>query len=95
MKTLLDKLIPGFSAHLGGRTSIELTKPGIDKAYGIRQLRDTLGIAVEAMIFIGDALLPSGNDSPAERAGGVSSFRQRSQGVETSDQRLFEWRSLK
>ena len=46
MKVLLDKLIPEFSVRLGGTTSIDITKPGIDKAYGIRKLRDTLGIAI-------------------------------------------------
>ena len=72
MKSFLDKLIPEFSVRLGGETSIDVTKPGIDKAYGIRKLRDTLGIAIQEMIFIGDALFPGGNDYPAEEAGVVS-----------------------
>ena len=72
MKALLDKLIPEFSVRLGGETSIDVTKPGIDKAYGIRKLRDTLGIAIQDMIFIGDALFPGGNDYPAEEVGVVS-----------------------
>ena len=72
MKALLDKLIPEFSVRLGGATSVDVTKPGIDKAYGIRKLRDTLGIAIQEMIYIGDALFPGGNDYPAEEAGAVS-----------------------
>lgn len=72
MKALLDKLIPEFSVHLGGMTSIDITKPGIDKGYGIRKLRDTLGIAIQDMIFIGDALFPGGNDHPAKEAGALS-----------------------
>ena len=32
MKELLDKLIPEFSVRLGGTTSVDITKPGIDKA---------------------------------------------------------------
>ena len=72
MKSFLDKLIPEFSVRLGGETSIDVTKPGIDKAYGIRKLRDALGIAIQEMIFIGDALFPGGNDYPAEKAGVVS-----------------------
>ena len=55
-----------------GATSVDVTKPGIDKAYGIRKLRDTLGIAIQEMIYIGDALFPGGNDYPAEEAGIVS-----------------------
>jgi len=72
MKARLDDLIPEFSVRLGGITSIDVTKPGIDKAYGIRKLRDTLGIAIDEMIFIGDALFPGGNDYPAKAAGVVS-----------------------
>jgi phosphomannomutase len=72
MKALLDPLIPGFSVNLGGTTSIDITKPGIDKAYGIRKLRDTLGIAIADMIFIGDAVFPGGNDYPAKEAGALS-----------------------
>lgn len=72
MKEALDKLIPEFSVNLGGSTSIDVTKPGIDKAYGIIKLRDTLGISIEDMIFIGDAIFPGGNDYPAKEAGALS-----------------------
>jgi len=72
MKALLDKLIPEFSVRLGGTTSVDVTKPGIDKAYGIRKLRDTLHIEIDEMIYVGDALFPGGNDYPAKEAGAVS-----------------------
>ena len=72
IKVQLDKLIPEFSVRLGGATSIDVTKHGIDKAYGIRKLRDVLGIAIPEMIFIGDAVFPGGNDYPAKEAGALS-----------------------
>jgi phosphomannomutase len=72
MKERLDQLIPEFSVRLGGTTSVDITKPGIDKAYGIRKLRDTLGIGIQEMIFVGDALFPGGNDYPAKEAGALS-----------------------
>lgn len=72
MKAIVDTSIPEFSVRLGGSTSIDVTKPGIDKAYGIQKLRDVLSIAIEEMIFIGDALFPGGNDYPADQAGVVS-----------------------
>jgi hypothetical protein len=72
IKTILDSYIPEFSVRMGGTTSIDVTKPGIDKAYGIRKLRDILGITIEEMIFIGDALFPGGNDYPAKEAGVLS-----------------------
>ncbi len=72
IKVLLDKLIPEFSVRLGGATSIDVTKHGIDKAYGIRKLRDVLGIPISEMIFVGDAVFPGGNDYPAREAGALS-----------------------
>lgn len=72
IKAVLDTLIPQFSVHLGGATSIDVTRQGIDKAYGIRKLRDILEIPIDQMIFIGDALFPGGNDYPAKEAGVLS-----------------------
>jgi HAD superfamily hydrolase (TIGR01484 family) len=72
IKAILDTSIPEFSVRLGGETSIDVTKPGIDKAYGVRKLRDILGISLKEMMFIGDALFPGGNDYPAEESGVVS-----------------------
>lgn len=72
LKAILDTLIPDFSVRIGGATSIDITKPGIDKAYGIRKLRDILGIPVREMIYVGDALFIGGNDYPAEQAGVIS-----------------------
>lgn len=69
MKAQLDAEIPEFSVRLGGTTSIDITKPGVDKAYGIRQLREILGIGLDEMIFVGDALFQGGNDYPAKEAG--------------------------
>ena len=72
MKAILDKLIPEFSVRLGGATSVDVTKHGIDKAYGIRKLRDVLKISIPEMIFVGDAIFPGGNDYPAKEAGALS-----------------------
>jgi phosphomannomutase len=72
IKAILDTLIPEFSVRMGGATSIDVTKPGIDKAYGIRKLRDLLAISLKEMIFIGDALFVGGNDYPVEEAGVLS-----------------------
>jgi HAD superfamily hydrolase (TIGR01484 family) len=69
---ILETLIPEFSVRIGGATSIDVTKPGIDKAYGIGKLRDTLRLSLKEMVYIGDALFPGGNDYPAEKAGVVS-----------------------
>jgi|SRR5579859_1416312 len=72
IKTILDTQIPEFSVRIGGTTSIDVTKPGIDKAYGIGKLRVLLGISLEEMLFVGDALFVGGNDYPVKEAGVVS-----------------------
>jgi phosphomannomutase len=72
IKELLEPLIPEFSVRLGGTTSIDVTRAGIDKAYGIRKLHENLDIALDQMIFIGDALFPGGNDYPVKQTGVVS-----------------------
>jgi hypothetical protein len=72
IKATLDTLIPDFSVRIGGSTSIDITKPGIDKAYGIKKLRDILRIPLQEMIYVGDALFVGGNDYPAEQAGVIS-----------------------
>jgi HAD superfamily hydrolase (TIGR01484 family) len=69
IKAILDPLLPNFSVHLGGSSSIDVTLPGIDKAYGIRKLVDVLKIPIEEILFVGDALFPGGNDAPVRSTG--------------------------
>jgi phosphomannomutase len=72
IQAILEPMIPGFSVQLGGATSIDITRPGVDKAYGIRKLVEVLGIPTQRMLFMGDALFPGGNDYPAKQAGAES-----------------------
>jgi phosphomannomutase len=71
IKAILDPLLPDFAVNLGGSTSIDITLPGIDKAYGIRKLRDTLRVTIAEMIYVGDALFPGGNDYPVRSTGAL------------------------
>ena len=71
IQELLAQPLKGFSVNIGGATSIDITKTGIDKAYGIHKLQQTLDIAISEMIFIGDALFEGGNDHPARSTGVV------------------------
>lgn len=72
IKAHLDELIPEFTVRLGGTTSVDVTKLGIDKAYGIKKLREIFGIELDEMLFAGDSLFPGGNDYPVKEAGVVS-----------------------
>ena len=65
----LRQRLPGLSINMGGATSIDITREGVDKDYGLKKLRDASGIALEAMMFIGDAIFPGGNDYPAKELG--------------------------
>lgn len=53
----------------GGSTSIDITKRGVDKAYGMRKLVDATGISLDEMIFVGDRLDEGGNDYPVKAMG--------------------------
>ena len=65
----LKKRLPDLSINMGGATSIDITQKGVDKAYGLRRLSKESGIAEGAMMFIGDAIFPGGNDYPAKEMG--------------------------
>lgn len=62
-------LLSEFEVRVGGVTSIDITKPGIDKAYGMRKLMDELKISKEEILFIGDRLAEGGNDYPVKAFG--------------------------
>jgi HAD superfamily hydrolase (TIGR01484 family) len=65
----LKQRLPDLSINMGGATSIDITQKGVDKAYGLKKLRDASGIPLDAMMFIGDAIFPGGNDYPAKELG--------------------------
>jgi phosphomannomutase len=64
LRDYVAERIPKFEVRVGGGTSIDITKPGIDKAYGMRKLMDMLEIGKEDILFMGDRLQPGGNDYP-------------------------------
>ena len=69
LKKALKKYLPQFEVRLGGLTSIDVTKKGIDKAYGIRQVRKRLSIPIKKMAYVGDALYKGGNDFAVIKTG--------------------------
>lgn len=65
----LAKKIPEFEVRLGGISSIDITKKGMDKAYAIKKIKELLKVGDEEIIFIGDALYKGGNDEPVKNTG--------------------------
>lgn len=62
LRDAIAERLPEFSVGIGGITSIDVTKKGIDKAYGIRKLCERLGIAESEALYVGDELESGGND---------------------------------
>lgn len=64
MIAVLKRTLPDFSMHIGGTTSIEITRAGIDKAYGLKRLMGRTGISKGKILYVGDKLFKGGNDEP-------------------------------
>jgi HAD superfamily hydrolase (TIGR01484 family) len=69
MVTQLKKEIPKFEIRIGGTTSIDITKKGLDKAYAIGKIEELLKVKDDDIIFVGDALYPGGNDEAVKHTG--------------------------
>jgi phosphomannomutase len=61
--TLLVQKLPEFSVAVNATTSIDITRKGTNKAYGVRRLAEMLGVPVTDMVYVGDALGTGGNDA--------------------------------
>jgi hypothetical protein len=53
----------------GGSTSVDVTRKGIDKAYGMRKLIGFLQLRLDEVLFVGDRLDEGGNDYPVKAMG--------------------------
>jgi len=69
LQAILQGMLPDLSINIGGSTSIDITRKGVDKAYGLRKLSETVGVGLDAILFLGDAIFPGGNDYPAKTLG--------------------------
>jgi phosphomannomutase len=63
------KLLPDLEVRAGGSTSVDVTRKGIDKAYGISRLMAELSITPAQVLFVGDRLDEGGNDYPVKSLG--------------------------
>jgi phosphomannomutase len=69
VRDFVAPLLPDFEVRVGGVTSIDVTKPGIDKAYGMDKLMELLQVGKDDLLFIGDRLQEGGNDYPVKAMG--------------------------
>ncbi len=65
----LARRLPEFEVRMGGFTSVDVTRKGIDKVYGISRLLKETGYARKDIVYAGDALYEGGNDYIVAAAG--------------------------
>lgn len=69
LRDLAARLLPDLEVRSGGSTSVDITRKGIDKAYGIDKLLAELGTTRDRLLFVGDRLDEAGNDYPVRAMG--------------------------
>ena len=69
LRAAVQAELPQLEVRSGGSTSVDITRKGIDKAYGMHRLAQLTGIPYAEMLFVGDRLDPDGNDYPVKSLG--------------------------
>ncbi len=69
LRDVVAQQLPEFEVRAGGTTSIDITKPNIDKAYGMQRLIDILDISRDDILYFGDSMKEGGNDYPVKAMG--------------------------
>lgn len=69
LREAVQTLLPDLEVRSGGSTSVDITRRGIDKAYGMTRLAELTGISLDEMLFVGDRLDENGNDYPVKALG--------------------------
>lgn len=69
IRAIVAPKIPNFEVRAAGATSIDVTKPGIDKAYGMRKLMEATNLTMEDILFMGDKIIEGGNDYAVKQMG--------------------------
>lgn len=64
LREAVSAQLPDLEVRSGGSTSVDITRKGIDKAYGMTKLSEITGIDLQDMLFVGDRLDEAGNDYP-------------------------------
>lgn len=69
MAERMSVYLPELEVRAAGFTTIDVTKKGIDKGYGLKQVEKYLKIKIDKMLFVGDAIEPGGNDYAIVKTG--------------------------
>lgn len=69
VRAVIAEQLQDFEVRAGGSTTIDITRIGIDKAYGMQKLCEAINISKGEILFIGDKLEEGGNDYPVKAFG--------------------------
>jgi phosphomannomutase len=62
IRRFLKTQLGSYEVTIGGTTSIDVTRRGVNKTLCVRKLKEHLSVDLRNMLFIGDALFRGGND---------------------------------
>lgn len=69
VQEILLRLLPTFSIRTNAMSSIDITRAGMTKAYGVQKFSEILNMPITDMLYVGDALFPGGNDEIVKETG--------------------------
>ncbi|MDN5977321.1 HAD-IIB family hydrolase [Acidipropionibacterium jensenii] len=69
LRAAVAELLPDLEVRAGGSTSVDITRVGRDKSFGIGELLTKTGLNREDLLFFGDRLDVNGNDYPVKAMG--------------------------
>lgn len=69
MVEVLQRHLIGFEIKVGGSSSIDISKIGCDKSYGIKKICEIFNVGIEDLIYIGDSFSKNGNDQVVKQMG--------------------------
>ncbi|MGR6317000.1 HAD-IIB family hydrolase [Micromonospora soli] len=97
LRDAVAEKLPDLEVRGGGSTSIDVTRKGVDKAYGMRKLLECLDLKTDNVLFVGDRLDAGGNDYPVKAMGircmAVTCWEETADYVETLVDELVQLRA--
>lgn len=69
IRAALLSLLTDFSVTIGGKNTIQITRKGVTKSFGLRALARITGIDIKDMLYVGDSFGDGGNDTVVEETG--------------------------
>ncbi len=69
IRSIIAPKILNFEVRAAGATSIDVTKPGVDKAYGMNKLMAATGFIMDDILYMGDKIIEGGNDYAVQQMG--------------------------